>query len=379
MKKICFIVAVPESAHAFLKDHFAHLVKTYEVHLVANFPKEESKQEFLDLGVFCHTIAIQRKIRLINDLKTLRCLKDLFQKESFECVHSVTPKAGLLTALAGKKAKIPHRIHIFTGQVWATRKGFMRFFLKSMDKVIAKHDTNILVDGKSQRLFLIKEGVLDETNSSVLANGSICGVKMEHFTVSNETRQNERKKLNLQPDQVVFAFMGRLNHDKGIGELFQAFDKLAIDCPNSVLLLYGLDEEGYDKKIDDYPNIKRNINYFYPGHTNMPFDSLQAADVFVLPTWREGFGSSVIEAQALCLPVITSDAYGVCDASIPNETGLRCGVDDPIGLYDCMKTYYEHPEMRKQHGIAGRKRVETLFSNNLVTKAWIDYYHDLLK
>ena len=98
----------------------------------------------------------------------------------------------------------------------------------------------------------------------------------------------------------------------------------------------------------------------------------------MLPTWREGFGSSVIEAQALGLPVITSDAYGVCDASVPEKTGLRCKVDDVEGLYKCMKYYYEHPELRKVHGEAGRKRVFELFGCKLVSQAWLDYYKKLL-
>lgn len=138
-----------------------------------------------------------------------------------------------------------------------------------------------------------------------------------------------------------------------------------------------LQAEKFDKKVSNYPNIKRGWNFFYPGLTKTPYNSLQGGDVFVLPTWREGFGMSVIEAQALGLPVITSDAYGVCDASVPNETGLRCKVNDPESLYTCMKVYYQHPEMRKRHGMAGRKRVEKYFDHNIVTNAWVEFYNNL--
>ena len=131
---------------------------------------------------------------------------------------------------------------------------------------------------------------------------------------------------------------------------------MAPDCPIAKLVLYGTYETGNDDQTDGNANIKRNQNFFYPGVTQTPFDALQAGDVFVLPTWREGFGVSVIEAQALGLPVITSDAYGVVNASVDGETGLRCKVNDPEGLYQCMKKYYDHPEMRKQHGAAGRQR-----------------------
>lgn len=377
MKKIAFIVAIPGSASAFLYDHFVELVKEYDVHLLANFNNFDISK-FKDLNITCHNIPIQRNINIWNDLKALFAIRKIYKKEKFESVHSVTPKAGLLNALAGKLAGIPHRVHIYTGQVWATRKGFMRSMLKFMDKIPALFNTELLVDGMSQRKFLISENVLKENNSYVLANGSICGVRLERFNISSDVRKAERTKFGFNEDDVVFIFLGRLNHDKGIGELYEAFDKFVVENPKAKLLLYGKDEENYEEKSKNYSNIIRDKNFFYPGVTGTPFDALQAGDVFVLPTWREGFGSSVIEAQALALPVITSDAYGVVDASVSGETGMRCKVNDPEGLRQCMKYYYDNPEIRKQHGINGRKRVEEKFDNNVVTQAWVEFYHKML-
>lgn len=376
-KKIAFVVAIAGTAQAFLKDHMTYLVKEYDVHLVANF-KPEEKGEFEQIGVTCHDAPIQRSIKLGADLKALLALRKIFKQEKFDCVHSVTPKAGLLTSVAGWMAGVPNRVHIFTGQVWATRKGVMRTILKMMDKVIAKFDTDILVDGQGQRQFLIKEGVLKDSNSTVLANGSIAGVKLERFVISDSTRKVEREKLGFEEDDVCFIFMGRLNHDKGIGELYEAFDKLIPECPKAKLVLYGHDEEGYDPKAETYANIKRDVNYFYPGHTSAPFASLQAGDVFVLPTWREGFGMSVLEAQGLALPAITSDAYGVVDATAEGTTALRFHVGDVEGLYQCMKAYYDSSELRKEHGLAGRKRVEESFVGSKVSEAWVEFYHKLL-
>lgn len=372
------MVAVPGTAHSFLRDHIVKLQEQFEVHLAANFPENYNGDDYFH-GVIYHQIPIQRQIKIGADLKTLFVLHKLFRKENFVCVHSVTPKAGLLTACAGWLAQVPNRIHIYTGQVWATRSGIMRFMLKIMDKIIALFDTLLLVDGESQRQFLIKENVLKENNSIVPANGSIAGIKLERFIISENVRKAEREKFGFTDDDVCFILLGRLNHDKGVGELYEAFDKLIQHCHNAKLLLYGNDEENYDAKADYFPNIKRNINYFFPGHTSKPFDALQAGDVFVLPTWREGFGMSVLEAQALGLPVITSDAYGVLDASVEGVTGLRCGVNDPVGLYKAMRQYYYDADMRKQHGLAGRKRVEELFNNEIVSKAWFDLYCNMIK
>ena len=377
-QKIAFVVAVPITARAFLMDHIAQLQKEYEVHLVVNYPTAEDKKELEEFGLICHSAPIQREISIIDDLKALFALKKIFKKEKFDCVHSVTPKAGLLTSIAAKMAGVPHRVHVFTGQVWATRKGIMRSILKLMDKIIVAFDTNILVDGEGQRQFLIKEGILKGKNSLVPAEGSIAGIKLDRYVISQEVRKQEREALGLANDKVVYIFLGRLNHDKGIGELFEAFNRLALECPNSVMLFYGMDEEGYDAKASTYPHIKKGENYFFPGLTKTPFNALQAGDVFVLPTWREGFGVSVLEAQALGLPVITSDAYGVVDASVEGVTGLRCGVNDPEGLYNAMKQYYDNAELRKAHGQAGRERVENHFSNDVVSKAWVEFYKEML-
>lgn len=155
-KKIAFVVAIPGSAESFLANHFERLVNEYDVTLIANFPDGYDRSFFTNMGVRCIYAPIERSINIKNDLKALLALRKIFKKEAFASVHSVTPKAGLLTAVASWMVGIKVRIHIYTGQVWATRKGVMRSLLKVMDKTIALFDNHILVDGESQRQFLIK-------------------------------------------------------------------------------------------------------------------------------------------------------------------------------------------------------------------------------
>ena len=156
-KKICFVVAVPITAQAFLREHIEALSLKYDVYLMGNFG--DGKEVGMDCLVECHHIDIQRSISVWHDLKTVWQAYRYFKKMKFDAVHSVTPKAGLVSALAGWLAGIKHRSHIFTGQVWATKTGIMRFILKMIDKVIATLDNHIMVDGKSQRAFLEQEGV----------------------------------------------------------------------------------------------------------------------------------------------------------------------------------------------------------------------------
>lgn len=375
-KKICFIVPLPASAKWFFLDHMHALSSDYEVHLCANFTSEEDYKPFE--GIICHNCKLERRISLLADLRSIFALNSLFKKESFASVHSMSAKIGLLAALSSKMAGVEHRIHIFTGQVWATQKGIKRWVFKLMDKIIVSLDTNLLADGFSQRQFLIDEGVVNEANSSVLAKGSIAGVNTKRFNPLEDVRLRERKRFGLTDEKIVFIFLGRLKKEKGMDELFEAFNELAVECKNAVLLLYGADEENYDKRAGNYLNLERGRNYIYAGYTSCPEESLQVGDVFCLPTYREGFGSSVIEASCLGLPVITSDVYGVVDASVENVTGLRCRVADTDGLLQCMKYYYDHPKLIKEHGINGRERVLRDFDNAVVSKAWVDYYHKVV-
>ena len=344
-KKICFVTAIPRTANSFLRDHIAALSKEYDVYLAGNIKGDEEVEGLVLAGWY--KIDIERSISIWKDLKSIFAARRLFKKEKFDAVHSVTPKAGMVTAIAGKMAGVKHRTHIFTGQVWCTRTGIMRKLLKSIDKIITRLDNHILVDGKSQRAFLIKEGVLKEGQAEVFLHGSISGVNSVRFVPDTTARDRIRNQIGLKEGVLCYIFLGRLNHDKGIGELYVAYNKLATEQKNIFLLLVGMDEEGYITRLPEYKNIKDGENFHYYGLTPEPEKVLNAGDVFVLPTYREGFGTSVLEAACIGLPSICSDAYGVQDAFIDGETGLRCKVGDVESLYQCMRKMDETPYITK--------------------------------
>ena len=376
-KKICFVVAVPITAHAFLKDHIRALSGKYDIYLAATIQSEEDVKGLSIAG--WKSIDIERGISLTKDFQSVWQLMRYFKMMKFDAVHSVTPKAGLVTALAGRLAGVEHRAHIFTGQVWATRKGIMRELLKSIDKIICHFDNHIFVDGKSQRAFLVKEGVLTENQADVFCNGSIAGVNSERFAPNKETRMDERNKIGINEDILTYIFLGRLNHDKGIGELYQAFNRLAKDVKDVFLLLVGYDEENFIGKLSDYPCIKEGLNFYYYGITKEPEKVLNAGDIFVLPTYREGFGSSVLEAACIGLPCICSDAYGVLDAYIDGETGLQCKVGDAESLYQCMKKLHDDKTLMKIMGEKSRLRALNDFSVKPISACWVSFYETILR
>lgn len=374
-KKICFVVAIAGTADAFLRDHIKALRDEFEVYIAGNI---KSKDEIARLDVNDYfQFDIQRSISLINDMKAIWQLYKYFKRMKFDAVHSVTPKAGMTTAIAARLAGIKHRTHIFTGQVWATRKGAMRAMLKSIDWITAHLDNHILVDGESQRQYIIKNGVVSKKKSQVLGPGSISGVNTDRFIPTEECRIHVRQELNLT-NRIVFTFMGRANKEKGIHELFKAFNNIALTHKEAFLLFFGSDEDGCLKTVSQYSNIKDGENYLFYGRTSTPGLHLQASDVFVMPSYREGFGSSVIEASCLGLPVICSDAYGVMDAMIDDVTGLRCKVADVPTLQSAMEKLLNDAELRKRLGNAGRQRVLDNFKGSAITAEWVKFYHQIL-
>ena len=375
-KKICFVVVQSTTINSFLKNHISALSQNYDVYVAGNIQSMDEIPELKVCGLY--HFDVQRQITIHKDIKALWQLYRYFKQMKFDAVHSVTPKAGLTTAIAAKLAGIKHRTHIFTGQVWATRHGFMRSLLKAIDKIIAHLDNHILVDGESQRQFLIKNGVVSSEKSRVLGAGSISGVNTEAYNPSPETREQMRKELGLSPDKVVFAFSGRANRDKGIYELYEAFNNIAPNHPEAFLLLFGWDEGNCIQEISKYPNIVDGENFHFYGFTPTPGIQLQASDVFLMPSYREGFGSSVIEASCLGLPVICSDAYGIMDAMEEGVTGLRCKVADTQSLQAAMETLLNNKELREQLGANGRKMVFEKFKGDVITAEWVKYYHHML-
>lgn len=370
MKKVCFVVSSPATANAFLRGHIAALSSAHQVFLVANTHRQTSTCAELLFA------PIERKISPLRDLNALGRLVRLFKQYDIEVVHSVTPKAGLLAMLAACIARVPVRIHTFTGQVWATRWGPARAFLRAMDRLIAFCATHVLMDSRSQRDFLIANRVVSAGKSAVLANGSICGVDSDRFRPDDSVRAQARNEARIPEDAVVFLYLGRLSRDKGVLDLARAFAALALSQPSAYLAIVGPDEESLRHPIEDIV-AKCTDRVRFVDYTDKPQDFMAAADAFCLPSYREGFGQVALEAAACGLPVIASRIYGVVDAVSDGETGLLHPPGDVPALRTQMETLLKDAALRAQLGRAGRERALRDFSAQRVTQALVDYYSAL--
>lgn len=373
-KKICFVVSAPGTARAFLKAPMEKLQQDFDIYLVANF-KDEKEIEGLPLSGY-RTIPIERQPSVWKDIKALWQLYRYFKQENFFSVHSMASKPSLLNALAGAMVRAPHRIRTFTGQIWWNMTGLKRRFFKLIDRLTVKLNTELLTDGKPQIAILEKNGILKPHQIQVLANGSICGVDTGLFKFDQSVRKKMRNKLGLT-NKVVFVYLGRLKREKGIFELMSAFNRICRDCPNSVLLLVGIDEQNCGEWVSQFEHLKKGENIILYGFAQSQIDLLHAGDIFCMPSYREGFNVSVLEASCLGLPVICSDIYGTEGSVINGVTGLRCKVKDDVSLAECMKKMYDHPELREEYGRNAHERIVNYFSREIVTDAWSDFYNKL--
>ena len=372
--RICFVVSSPLTARAFLRGHLAALSGRYVIDLAVDAESADELGDIRDHATVL-PVRIRRQIAPLADLKALVRLFVLFRRERYAAVSSVTPKAGMLAMAAAVMARVPLRIHIFTGQVWATRTGWKRWVLKLADRVMARLATHVLADSPSQRDFMVAEGVVAAAKVGVLGDGSICGVDGERFRHDPGKRIEIRAAHGIPDAAVVFLFLGRLNRDKGVLDLASSF--AALVNPAAWLLIVGPDEAGLRRNMESRLGTTLERTRFI-GYTDRPEDFMAAADVFCLPSYREGFGMVIIEAAAAGIPAIGSRIYGITDAIEENVTGLLHRAGDARELSRLMASLAGDAMRRRAIGEAARARAMRLFSREAVTQAWVRFYRQLL-
>lgn len=356
---------------AFLKSHIAALRRSHDVTVITNTANPLFLEE-RGISVSVVPLALARTVRPIRDVACLFHLLRIFRAGRFDVVFSVTPKAGLLAMLAGFLARVPVRIHMFTGQVWATRIGLARRLLKTADRFLGWCATNILIDSHSQRRFLISAGVVDEGRSSVLAGGSICGVDDARFRPDREAANAVRRALNVPRDVPLLLFLGRITRDKGVLDLAKAFARLVDEGRDIHLAMVGPDEGGLALAIQKIC-ARCATRVHFVGFIERPEHFMAAADIFCLPSYREGFGAVVIEAAAIGVPAVASAIYGVTDAVVDGETGLLHPPGDHDAMVRCLATLIDDPDLRQRMGHGARERAIRDFGARRVTGALLSY------
>lgn len=365
-KKIIRVAASPVSLDLLLKGQLNYLNGFFDVLAVAS-PGPEHKRIRRREGVGTVELEIERTISLGKDLKSLWRLFLLFRRERPWGVHSLTPKAGLLSMMAAAFARVPVRIHTFTGLIFPYRKGAFQFLLKQMDRLTCLFATHVIPEGEGVRKLLLAEKVTGKP-LEILANGNVNGVDPDYFRRSG-CREEMRKRLELPEDAVLFVFVGRITEDKGIRELLVAFSALRGEGenPSVFLALVGWTED-YDAEKLDVPGV------FHPGFQEDIRPWLEAADIFVLPSYREGFPNSLLQAGAMELPSIATDVCGCNEIVRDGVNGLLVPARDEEALRQAMAVLRDDPERRRRMGAQAADLVKSKFSCHIVWEALLHFY-----
>jgi glycosyltransferase involved in cell wall biosynthesis len=376
-KTVAIIITTPLAIKFFLKFIIAEFEKKYSVIIMTDTSLDFGIMNTFSNNIKIIDIKIKRKINVIYDLRTFFILLKHFNRENISVVYCVTPKAGLVGIVASKIMKIPVRIHNFTGQVWKTKKGIYKYILKKIDKIIYLFSTKVIVDSESQRRFLLNEGIIKMKKSIVIGNGSISGVDIDLFAPNHNIREEIRKKIGVKSEEIVFIFVGRLNIDKGIVELIKAYSILASKVNNTSLWFVGPNETGINDLNHFCEEQHRESIYFIP-YTLFPEKYMISADVFCLPSYREGFGSTIIESASCGIPSIGSKIYGLTDAIIDGRTGYLFEVGNVESLANKMITLATNKSLRIRLGSSAKTRVHKFFDQRLVVQNLIDFIDEEL-
>ena len=365
-KKIAVVATSPKMVRYFLVFHILRFTELYDVVVITNYADQSENLDIFPDNVKKYNIPIVRDINIFLDCKALLFLIYYFYREKITLVYSISPKGGLLSMMASKFLSVPVRMHTFTGQVWFARKGITRWLLKMMDRITSLLSTVVIVDSPSQREYLVEHKVVTHKKSLVIGNGSISGVDTKRFHPSKDVREVIREKVSIQNSTIVFLFVGRLKKDKGIFELINAFTNIS---PQKKISLWfvGDDEEDILKNIKTIESAKRYSIEFLP-FTTIPEEYMQAADVFCLPSYREGFGSTIIEAAACGIPAIGSRIYGITDTIIDGETGILVEKGNVHELASAMLEMAENDYLRKKMGAYAMKVAIEKFKPDYISK-----------
>lgn len=292
-------------------------------------------------------------------------------------VHSITPKAGLLSLMAAWVCRVPVRLHTFTGLVFPTATGLKQKILIFTDRLTCACATHIVPEGEGVKQDLQNYRITKKP-LKVLGYGNIKGIDLERFNPEDKEVLKEAAKI--RKDRVfTFIFIGRLVGDKGINELVEAFSRLNQENQNARLILVGEREDALDPlKKETIAEIENNKAIEAVGKKNDVRAWLLASDALAFPSYREGFPNVVIEAGAMNLPSIVTDINGSREIIIDGQNGVIIPSKDSDALYKAMKEFVENPEIVKKYSRNARALVASRFEQSYVRQCLKDYYKEIL-
>ena len=379
-KKLIRVATLPMSLNILLKGQLNFLNNYFNVVALSSNGKEMIEIEKRE-NVSTIVVPMKRHISIFYDIISLLKLVKVFKKENPIIVHSITPKAGLLSMIAARIARVPIRVHTFTGLIFPEKSGFLKYLLIYMDRLLCYFATNVYPEGNGVKKDLIKYNITSKP-LSIIGNGNINGIDLNFFSkknISNDSQLKLKNKLNLNSNDFIFIYIGRIVADKGINELIIAFENISKKDVNIKLLLVGSFESELDPlKKSTIDSIFNNNKIIYCGFQNDVRPYYSIADSLVFPSYREGFPNVVLQAGSMGLPSIVTDING-CNEIIINEyNGLIIRPKNITDLENAMLRMFHDTEILKKCSSNSRSLIIRKFEQKKYWQSLLSEYNNLL-
>lgn len=375
MKKKFLIITTVSDSLPFFKGQINVLKESFDVSLVSS-PGIHLK-EMCDLhSVTGYKVKMKREIAVFHDFLSLLNLILLFYKVKPFIVHGNTPKASLLSMIAAWVTRVPKRIYYVHGLRYHGEFGKKRKILMQMERLSCLLATDVIAVSDGVKTVLMDDGVCKK-EINLIWNGSVNGINLDYFNPDAESK-SVKEEYNIGNEDFVFGFVGRLVGDKGINELINAFKKINDGNKNTKLLLVGRFENDLDPlKPETINEIENNPCIIQAGFQSDVRSFFKAMDVFVFPSYREGFGIVLMEAGAMNVPSISSDIIGCNEIIIPDQNGFLIKSKDEGELQEKMEFCINNPAIIKQMSTLSRNNVLEKFEQQKLWQKSLEAYQKI--
>ena len=367
--KIGVLTTISKTMDWFLVDSMRNLAQNgYDITLISNM--EEGFAERNSDYARCIHLPMSRGASVSDLIKSTRALKKIFKEEKFDVLYYTSPNASMYAAMAGKSAGVKIRIYSQCGIRYVSFGGLKRFIFKTVEKLTCSFSTHVKGQSPKNMRFAIDEGLCKAEKISVVGIGGTIGVELDKCRAFDhaEKRRELREKYGIPQDAFVYGYVGRVNADKGINELIEAFKKVSSEKKDAYLVLVGMLDDANPIKPENLEYAKAQKNIVLTG--NVPpsevYYHMAMFDVLTHPTYREGFGKVLQEAMGVGLPIITTNVPGPSEVVEDGISGILCEVKNSDDLAAKMLTLYSDKQLRDSLAAAGLARAEKYFDRPIM-------------